>query len=175
MTRIRAGLLLVSQVGLLLASANVSAQAALKVGYVNFPAVVDQAPQTQRVMANLRDEFAPRQRDLVALQTELQTKQETYTRDASVMGETERMTLERELRDGQRELQRKDNELREDFNIRQNEELGSLQRTLVGQVQAFVREAGYDLVVADVVFVSDAIDITAEVIAALQANGSADE
>jgi Skp family chaperone for outer membrane proteins len=89
------------------------------------------------------------------------------------MGEAERSALEREIRDGQRDLQRADTELREDFNIRQNEELNVLQRTLVRQVQEFVRNAGYDLVVTDVVYVSPAIDITDEVIAALKIAGPA--
>jgi outer membrane protein len=120
-------------------------------------------------MVKLRDEFAPRQRDLVAMQTELQEKQETFQKDSSVMSEAERSALEREIRDGLRDLQRADNQLREDVNIRQNEELGTLQRTLVQQVQAYVQNAGYDLVVTDVVYVSDGINITADVIAALQA------
>jgi outer membrane protein len=85
------------------------------------------------------------------------------------MSEAERSALEREIRDGLRDLQRADNQLREDVNIRQNEELGTLQRTLVQQVQAYVQNAGYDLVVTDVVYVSDGINITADVIAALQA------
>lgn len=171
MTMKRAGLLLIA--ALVIGSAGAQAQNAPKIAYVNFPLIVDQAPQTQELMTRLRDEFAPRQRDLVAMQTELQTKQETYQRDASVMAEAERVALEREIRDGTRELQRADNELREDFNIRQNEELGALQRTLVQQVQAYVRSAGYDLVVTDVVYVSPAMDITQDVIAALRNSASA--
>ena len=168
MTRTRKSLLLFSQLALLTVSASAIAQSEPKIGYVNFPAVVDAAPQTQSLMTKLRDEFAPRQRDLVAMQTALKEKSETYQKDASVMGEAERTALEREIRDGQRDLQRADNELREDFNVRQNEELNVLQRTLVRQVQEFVRNAGYDLVVTDVVYVSPSIDITDEVIAALK-------
>lgn len=176
MTRTRAGLLLFGQIGLLLATMTVSAQNAPKIGYVNFPVVVDNAPQTAALMNRLRDEFAPRQRELVAMQTELQTKSETYQRDSSVMSESERVALEREIRDGTRDLQRADTELREDFNIRQNEELGELQRVLVQQVQAYVRDAGYDLVVTDVVYVSPGLDITNDVITALKsANGSSGE
>jgi outer membrane protein len=155
-------------------TANAQNAGALKIGYVNFPAIVDQAPQTEELKTRLRDEFAPRQRDLVAMQTALQEKQETYQRDAPVMGESERAALEREIREGQRDLQRANNELQEDFNIRQNEELAQLQRTLVQQVQDYVRGAGYDLVVTDVVYVSGALDITEDVIAALLEDNSAE-
>jgi outer membrane protein len=167
MTNVRRAALLLLCGALVFGFNTARAQGAPKIGFVNFPAIVDQAPQTEQLMIKLRDEFAPRQRALVALQQELQDKSETYQRDSSVMGESERLALEREIQQGTRDLQRSNTELQEDFNIRQNEELGVLQRTLVEQVQEYVRGAGYDLVVTDVVYVSGALDITEDVIAAL--------
>ena len=163
---------------LFLAVSTAGAQSsAPKIGYINFPAIVDRAPQTEQLMLRLRDEFAPRQRELVTMQTALQEKQETYQKDSAVMGESERLALEREIREETRDLQRANTELQEDFNIRQNEELALLQRTLVQQVQTYVRDAGYDLVVTDVVYVSAALDITEDVITALLSDegGSGDE
>jgi len=140
----------------------------LKVGFVNVQRLLEEAPQSQDMMAELREEFAPRQRDLVAMQTELTAKQEIYQRDASVMGESERVDLERQIQQETRDLQRADNELREDYNIRQNEELSVLQRLLSNVVQAFARQAGYDLVLADVVYFSAGVDITADVLTSMQ-------
>lgn len=147
----------------LIAAGTVQAQD-VKVGVVNVGRLLEQAPQTQRAMQALEAEFAPRQRDLLAMQTELQEKQETFRRDAAVMGESERQTLEREIRDGQRDLQRADQEFREDYNIRRNEELGTLQRSLLTEVQSYARSAGYDVVLADVLYYSTAVDITAAVL-----------
>ena len=144
----------------------------IKIGVVNMSRLIEQAPQAQAVMSELRDEFAPRQRDLVAMQTELQEKQEQYQRDGAVMGANERANLEREIRDGQRDLQRADNELREDVNIRQNEELANLQRTVVQQVQAYAQREGFDLVLYEAVYASEAVDITPGVLAALQADSA---
>jgi outer membrane protein len=143
--------------------------ASIKIGVVNMSRLIEQSPQAQAVMAELRDEFAPRQRDLVAMQTALQQKQETYNRDASVMGAEERANLEREIRDGQRDLQRADNEVNEDFNIRRSEVLGDLQRTIVIRVQEYARGAGFDLVLYEAIYASEAVDITAAVLTALQA------
>ena len=151
------------------ATAAVNAQSTnLKVGVVNVALLLEQAPQSQAVNAKLQDEFAPRQRDIVARRTTLQTQQETFQRDAPVMGEEERLNLERQIRDGQRELQRAENEYLEDLNIRRNEELGKLQRSLLQEVQDYARTAQYDLVVADVLYFSTGVDITAAVLAALQ-------
>jgi outer membrane protein len=161
-----------SCVGVLLAALTLGTAgaqtASVKIGVVNMNALIEQSPQAQALMADLRDEFAPRQRDLVAMQTDLQTKQETYQRDSSVMGPEERANLEREIRDGQRELQRADTEVTEDFNIRRNEALTQLQRTIVLQVQEYARSAGFDLVLYEAVYASQAVDITAAVLATLQ-------
>jgi len=86
-----------------------------------------------------------------------------------VMAENERRNAEKELRDGQREMARKQNEYVEDLNLRRNEELGKLQRSLMQEVQTFARGANYDLVVGDgVLYVNESMDITAQVLTALQ-------
>ncbi len=85
------------------------------------------------------------------------------------MAENERRNAEKDLRDGQRELQRKQNEYVEDLNLRRNEELGKLQRSLLQEVQTYARNSGYDLVVGDgVLYVNESMDITAQVLNALQ-------
>lgn len=168
------GTLALCLAGLALGAAQAQAQD-IRIGVVNMSRLIEQAPQAQAIMAELRDEFAPRQRDLVAMQTELQEKQETYQRDASVMGAEERANLEREIRDGTRELQRADTELREDLNIRQNEELANLQRSVVQRVQSYARDEGYDLILYEAVYASDDVDITAGVLAALQDDSGGDE
>ena len=152
-----------------LATSAVNAQNTnLKVGVVNVEQLLAQAPQSKEVNDKLQTEFGPRQRDIAAKRQALQTQSETFQRDAPVMGEEERLNLERQIRDGQRELQRTENEYLEDVNIRRNEELGKLQRALLQQVQAYARTEQYDLVVADVLYFSTAVDITAAVLAALQ-------
>ncbi|HEX9876528.1 MAG TPA: OmpH family outer membrane protein [Gammaproteobacteria bacterium] len=143
-------------------------ESGMRIGVVNVPRLLEQAPQAQAAMGALQQEFAPRQRDIVAMQRSLQEKQQTYERDGPVMGEVERLNLEREIRDDQRNLEREQNDYLEDLNIRRNEELSKLQRSLLQQVQAYARDVGYDLVVADVLYYSSAIDITDDVLQGLE-------
>ena len=146
------------------------AQAQAKIAVVNVPKLLEEAPQAKSPMQALADEFAPRQREIVAQQNDLKSKEEKLQRDGAVMAENERRTAEKELRDGQRELARKQNEYVEDLNLRRNEEIGKLQRSLLQEVQAFARSANYDLVVGDgVLYVNESLDITAQVLSALQA------
>ena len=143
----------------------------IKIGVVNVPALMEQAPQARVAMAALDEEFKPRQREIVARQTELQELTEKVQRDLAVMGETERRNSEKELRDLHREVTRLQTEFREDLNLRRNEELGNLQRSLLKEVQDFAQASGYDLVVGDgVLFASTAVNITENVLRAMEAN-----
>lgn len=141
----------------------------LKVGVVNVPLLMDRAPQTKAAMEDLQEEFAPRQREFAAKAKELEDLTAKIQKDAAVMGETERQNAEKELRDLRREVSRLQTEFQEDLNLRQNEELGSLQRTLLVEVQNYAQQQGYDLVVGDgVLFASDAVNITEEVLRAVE-------
>ena len=143
----------------------------LKIGVVNIQQLMEQAPQSRVAMEALDEEFQPRQREIVAKQTELQELNERVQRDLAVMGETERRNAEKELRDLQREVTRLRNEFGEDLNLRRNEELGTLQRSLLKEVQDYAQAAGYDLVVGDgVLFASSAVNITENVLRAMEAN-----
>ena len=143
----------------------------LRVGVVNIQALKEQAPQTKAAMDALQEEFAPRQREFVAKQKEFEDLQAKAQKDFAVMGETERSNAEKELRDLQREVTRLQSEFREDLNLRQNEELGKLQRSLLKEVQDYAQAEGYDLVVGDgVLYASSAVNITPNVLQAVEAN-----
>ncbi|MDH3336389.1 MAG: OmpH family outer membrane protein [Gammaproteobacteria bacterium] len=143
----------------------------LKVGVVNIPVLMERSPQTKAAMDALQEEFAPRQREFLAKQKEFEEMTAKVQKDVAVMGETERRNAEKNLRDLQREVARLQTEFREDLNLRQNEELGSLQRSLLKEVQDYAAQEGYDLVVGDgVLFASSAVNITEEVLRAVEAN-----
>jgi outer membrane protein len=159
---VSAGLALLAPLG--------AAHAELKIAVVNVPRLLEEAPQAKSAMQALQDEFAPRQRSIVAEQKDLKAKEEKLQRDGAVMAENERRNAEKDLRDGQREMARKQNEYVEDLHLRRNEELGKLQRSLLQEVQTFARASNYDLVVGDgVLYVNESLDITAQVLSALQA------
>ena len=143
----------------------------MKIGVVSLQALIERAPQTKSAMDALQEEFAPRQRELVAKQKEYEELAAKAQKDFAVMGETERRNAEKDLRDLQREVTRLQNELREDLNLRQNEEYGLLQRAMLKEVQDYAQQQSYDLIVGDgVLFVSNSVNITEEVLRAVEAN-----
>jgi outer membrane protein len=165
--------LVTAAIGILLVSGFSLPAAAqeVKIGVVNVPVLLDRAPQTKAAMDALQEEFAPRQREFVAKQKELEDLTAKIQKDVAVMGETERRNAEKNLRDLQRDVARLQQEFREDLELRQNEVLGELQRALLKELQDYAQAQEYDLIVGDgVLFASQAVNITEEVLRAVEAN-----
>jgi outer membrane protein len=147
----------------LLFVANVS-YADLKIGFVNIPAVLEKAPQAEKAKKRLEQKFSPRDKQLVAQQKEIQTMEEKLTRDASVMSDSEKANLEKDIMNKKRDAKRSQQEFSEDFNASRNEELGKLQRRIVEAVRAIASDEKYDLLLTDgVIYAKPEFDITAQV------------
>ncbi len=90
------------------------------------------------------------------------------------MAEGEKTKTERDLRDSRLALERHAKEFQEDGQMRQNEELQRLQKLIVEAVRAYAKAQNFDLVIAQgVIYSSDQVDITAQVLANLQSKASA--
>ena len=159
-------LLAVTFCGLLAAG---QAGAETKIGYVNFQKLLEEAPQTKTAMQSLENEFGPRRRELMTMQTDLKAKEDKLQKESAVMAESDRANAEKTFRDQQREFSRKAGEFQDDASTRKNEELGKVQRYLFGEIQTYANAQGFDLVLGDgVLYAKQPLDITAAVLAVLQ-------
>jgi outer membrane protein len=150
------------------------ASAEIKIGFVNFEKLLEEAPQTKAAMQSLDNEFGPRRRELMTLQTDLKAKDDKLQKEGAVMSESDRANAEKTLRDQQREFQRKAGEFQDDASTRKNEELGKVQRYLVEQIQTYANAQGFDLVLGQgVFFAKPALDVTANVLAVLTSKPAA--
>lgn len=162
-------------VAALVAPVVAQAQAAnsVKIGFVNVQRLLIESPQANAANRALENEFAPRQRDLQGKQKAFKDRADKFQKDGAVMGAEERRNTENDLRKDERELARQIEELREDLNNRKNEELGKLRIDVLRQIEAFAKQGGYDLIVSDGLYVSPALDVTAQVLQALQSQTGA--
>jgi outer membrane protein len=149
-------------------------QAEIKIGVVNAARLLQESPQAKAVQESLRNEFAPKQRELAAQQAALKAKQDKYEKDAPTMSADQRAKAEKELREGNRDYSQKVSDFQEDARTRQDEELSRLQGTIVAEVQSYATAQKYDLVLTEgVVYANSSLDITAQVLAGLQAKAAA--
>lgn len=146
-----------------------SAQSAdLKVGYVQVDKILQEAPQTAESGKKLEREFSPRSQELDRMAKQIKDLEAALDKDGLTISEAERRNKERDVQNIKIEFQRKQRELREDINLRKNEELGSLQDRVNKAVQSVSEAEGYDLVVySGVAYASKKIDITDKVLKTL--------
>jgi len=154
---------------LALGMATTAHAAETKIGFVNYNRLLQESPQAKVALDGIRAEFAPREKEIQTQGAALKAREEKLTKDAATMTEVQRAAADKELRDGYRELQRKQAEVQDDFNARRNEEMSRLQRVLLEEVGVYAKAQGFDLVLAEgVIYATSSLDITSSILTALQ-------
>ena len=150
------------------------AMAEIKIGVLDFGRLMDESPQGKALIESLRSEAAAKQRELQTQAASLQTKRDKLAKDRATMTPDQISRAEKEVRDGERDLARRQSEVNDDFNARRNEEMGKLQRTLIEEVRNYSKAQNFDLVVTDgVIYSAQALDITPGVLAGMQSRTGA--
>jgi len=146
------------------------ALAETKIGFVDTVKLMEAAPQAKSAQSKIESEFAPREKELVALQREIKKLEDNLTRDGTVMSDSERTKLERKILSKRRDMKRSQDEFRDDLNIRRNEVLAKLQKDMYTAVVSLAKEQKFDLILSQgVVYSSDKVDITDSVLKKLKA------
>lgn len=149
----------------LMLSCGQSLAADYKVGYVQVDKLLQEAPQTIETGKKLEKEFSPRSLELEKLQKQIRELESQLDHDKASITEADRRLKERQLNNSRLEFQSKQRELREDINLRKNEELALLQERINKAVQSVAESEGYDLVAySGVAYASKRIDITDKVL-----------
>ena len=140
-----------------------------KFAFVNVDQILKDAPQTAESGKKLEKEFSARQQDLEKMVKQIRDTEASLDKDALTMAETDRRNKERDVSNLKIEFQRKQRELREDANLRKNEELGAIQERINKAVTAVAEAEGYDLVIygGGVAYASKKVDITDKVLKSL--------
>jgi len=144
----------------------VTANAAeLKIGYVQVDKLLQEAPQTAESGKKLEKEFSPRSQELDRLQKQIRDLEAALDKDRLTATDADRRNRERDASNLKLEFQRKQRELREDINLRKNEELAVLQDRINKAVTSVAETDNFDLVVyGGVAYASKKIDITDKVL-----------
>ncbi len=140
--------------------------AELKIGVVSIAKIMSQSPQAEQANKRLQKEFEPRQKAMKATENSLLTMQQKLEKQDPGMNESQRRNLERDFQTQGRDFQRTNQELRDDFNIRRNEELGKLNQQILEVINNVAKENGFDLILNEgaVIYASPVIDITDKVL-----------
>ena len=158
---------LFSVIGLLWAVSVCAAD--LKIGYVDLQLVLDKSPQGERATQSLEKEFSSRRKRLEMSQNKLKRLEEEFSRDAAIMSDAQKDRKQKQIITERRELKRSQEEFLEDLNFRRNDELGKLQKEVIEAIKALAREDNYDILLSNVVYASDSVNVTSKVLDKLKA------
>jgi outer membrane protein len=139
----------------------------MKIGFVNTERVFREAAPAKRAQQKLEREFAARNSELAKVEKQGRDLQNELERENVTLPEAQRREKERQLADISRNFQRLQREIREDLNLRRNEELASVQERATRVINQIAEQEHFDLIVQEAVFASSRIDITERVIRAL--------
>ena len=143
--------------------------AEIKIGVVNTARVLKEAPQAELARKKLESEFAPRDLKIVEMQKKIKQLEENLAKNASIMSEAKRKTLEREIISEKRDVKRNKEEFSEDLNIRRNEELSKLQKLVYDTIVNLAKEMDYDIILSEsVLFANQRVDVTDHVLQRLK-------
>jgi len=138
-----------------------------KIGFVNTERVFREAAPAKRAQQVLEREFSARNAELGRIEKQGRDLQTELEKENVTMPEAARREKERQLADISRDFQRKQREIREDLNLRRNEELARVQERATRVINQIAEAEKFDLIIQEAVFASSRIDITEKVIKAL--------
>jgi len=140
----------------------------LKIAYVNMAKAIETSTHAETVLARLKAEFDPKDQKLTAQREKLRKIESELEKKALVLAESDRVQLEKDVRDLRRKIKRDTEEFREELNVRQNEELRKLERVVLKVVAKIAETEKYDLIIHQgAIFASNRIDITDKVLSEL--------
>lgn len=147
----------------------------IKIGIINSEKVLRESAPAIAAQERLEKEFLPRDKKVKALAKEAKSLQDKLDSKNARLNEPARKELERKLANISRDYQRAQRQMREDLNLRQNEEYSIILERTNKAIRKIAETEQYDLILQlqDAVFRSERIDITDQVIKMLETKQSA--
>ncbi|CAG9180588.1 OmpH family outer membrane protein [Cupriavidus pampae] len=152
----------------LCAAAPAMAQEA-RIAAVNSERILRDSQPAKAAQVKLEQEFSKRDRELQDMAQKIKGMADKLDKDTAVLADSDRQRRQREVADLDREFQRKQREFREDLNQRRNEELAQVLERANRVIRSIAEQRKYDLIVQEAVYVNPRIDITDDVMKALNA------
>ena len=152
----------------LLTAAGAAAADDYKIGVLNVDRVLQQAPDAKAAHDRIEQAFKARDADIARKEQEARAASAQLENDRATLSTDERTSRERAIEARTREVQRLREQFAEDLRARQFEELDKLKERLDKVLSRYAKDHQFDLILQDAAYVGRSVDITDDVIKALQ-------
>jgi outer membrane protein len=140
-----------------------------KIGVMHVERILQQSASAKAAHDRIEQEFKGRDADIAKKEQEVRDAAAQLEKTRATLSADTRATQERALDARTREVQRLRQVFAEDLRTRQFEELDKLKERLDRVLTRYAKERNFDLILQDALFVGKAVDITDDVIKALEA------
>ena len=146
-----------------------TAHAELKAAFINSAIILQQAPQAQQAITDMRTEFQAREEALRVLSEEVQKEEQNLQKDAAIMSPEQKKKMGEALLEKKRKLRFDAQSLKEDLDLRRKQEIQKLRTSISAVIQEYAKSKGYDLVFTEgVAYADEQVNITDEILEELK-------
>lgn len=139
-----------------------------KIGVMHVERIMRQSKAAKDAQARIEQEFKARDADITRKEQEVQAATAQFAKDRATLSPGDAASRERALDLRTRDVQRLRQQFAEDLRARQFEELDKLKERLDKVLTKYAKDKHFDLILQDALFVGRAVDITDDVIKALE-------
>ena len=139
-----------------------------KIGVMHVERILRQSKPAQAAQARIEQEFKARDADLSRKEQDVQAAAAAFAKDRPTLSADEAARREHDVDTRTRDVQRLRQQFAEDLRARQFDELDKLKARLDQVLTKYAKDNHFDLILQDALFVGRTVDITDDVIKALE-------
>lgn len=139
-----------------------------KIGVLNVEQILRQSKPAKEAQARIEQEFKGRDADLTRKEQAVQAQSAQLAKDRATLSPEAIVSRERDVDLQTRDVQRLRQQFAEDLRARQFEELDKLKARLDQVLTKYAQDNHFDLILQDAAFVGRGVNITDDVIKALE-------
>ena len=139
-----------------------------KLAYVDARRLINEAPQGKDELRDLEENFSERNRELQGKIESFKAQEAELQKNALTISDEDRQNKTNKLINIQRTLQREQDDYNEDYERSRNQGLARLEKLISAVIIELAKQENIDLVVQQVVYASDKINFTDQVLKELQ-------
>ena len=143
--------------------------AELKAAFINSAIILRDAPQAKAASDAMMDEFKDREQKLRDEDAALKQAAANWEKDSAIMSDEQKQKKQEELLEKQRKLRFDAQSLKEDVDLRRQQEIQKLRESITGVIKKYAKDNGYDLIFTEgVAYADEQVDITDEILEVLK-------
>jgi outer membrane protein len=139
-----------------------------KIGVLHVERILQQSKAAKAAHDRIEQQFKARDADIARKEQDVRTDAAQLAKDRATLSSDDLASRERALDVRSRDVQRLRQQFAEDLRTRQFEELDKLKEQLDKVLTRYAKERNFDLILQDALFVGRAVDVTDDVIKALE-------